>query len=98
MEELENETDEIRIKKMLRKFTENFSSVDIQFIMDLEYPTTVKVEDLDVALNPDIDGMYIYTIDNLYDLEDIFKRLPVNCKVVIPTLVGKMTLMSREDK
>lgn len=97
-EEFDNEIIEQRVKKLLHKFTEDFSSADIQFIKDLTYPVTIKVLDLSARITPDNDGRYVYVVDDLYDLEDLFKKLPVNCKVVIPTLMGKMTLISREDK
>lgn len=85
---------EPQAKNLLSRFTDDFSSVDISFITDLIYPKTVTVIDNAVA-DSDANKRYSVEVDSFSELENMFKKLPQNCTVIIPDISGKMILESR---
>jgi hypothetical protein len=92
------ETTEERVKKAFRKFTDDFSSADVEFVKGLSYPTKVRVTDFDLEKEEENSGTSVYLVENLDEILEVFKQSPTNCKIVIPAIAGKMTLVSREDK
>lgn len=85
------------IKDMLKKFTDDFSSVDVEFIADLDYPHTIEII---TACVDEEDNISTRTVDDLEDLVELFKKFPVGIDytVKIPSLTGVMTLKSRSGE
>lgn len=83
-----------RIKKMLRKFTDDFSNEDIDFIKLLIYPIKITIVNTDLD-DEDPNKKITTEAECLSDIESAFKKLPENCEVTIPSITGKMRLISR---
>ena len=85
-----------RVKRLLTTITDDFSSEDIAFIEGLDYPRKVSINNL--ALVEGQEGKYDSTeVDDLDELEKLFKRLPQRCRVSIVGLTGTLILESRES-
>lgn len=85
------------IKDMLKKFTDDFSSVDVEFIADLDYPHTIEI--ITTCVDEE-DNISTRTVDDLEDLVELFKKFPVGIDytVKIPSHTGVMTLKSRSGE
>lgn len=80
--------DEI-IKKFLKKFTDDFSQEDIDFIKGLEYPHKIQIEDLETH------DIYTSLLEQASDLLK-YKSFPQNMKLTIKNDDQTMVIISRE--
>ena len=92
---MDNEiSEDTLIKKTLSRFTDDFSSEDIQFVKDIDFPKTIKITDLDKGVD-DPDRVFVRDVEDLDGLRQLFKKLPINCEINIPDISGNMVLVSR---
>lgn len=86
-----------KIKKLLSRFTDDFSDADIEFIRDLRYPCNIKIKEENL-FDPDYDGISQREIEDFKSLEENFKKIPLNCEIKIINDGLTMTLISREEE
>lgn len=86
--------EDVSVRHLLSRFTDDFSSEDISFIRFLSFPNSITVTDLDLKESSP-NRQYTRAVESISDLEEEFKRLPENCEIAIKDISGKMILSSR---
>ena len=89
---------ELRVKKMLRRFTDDFTDEDVSFIMLLDYPLTLSMSTTYPESTEKVETSS--EIECFDDLEKIVKKIsPLNeVEITIPTTLGNMKLLSRREE
>lgn len=82
------------ISCILRRFTDDYSSADVEFISSLSFPKLVKITDLE-APEQSPDREFVREVDDINELNELMKRLPEKCEISIPDISNKMRLVSR---
>lgn len=89
---------ELRVKDMLRRFTDDFTGEDASFIMLLDYPLELKMS----VTYPESTEAVVSTlnVESFDELENIVKGISQlnETEIEIPGVLGNMKLLSRREE